>query len=153
MRRRILVIFAAIAMVVLSSCSKISQIEVKSCSVASVSLSGLRGVVGQLLLEVDNPALQFTLEDIEGVLYYKGEEYVNYNADPVTINARTTAVYPLDCKASLSPNVSLLQLMSLARQFDLADFTTDIHAKVRLKSGAAKGFTFKDIPIKDLLND
>ena len=39
----------------------------------------------------------------------------------------------------------------MARNYDLADFTTDIHARVRLRGGASKSFDFKDIPIKDLI--
>ena len=151
MRRRIITLLVAVVALFLTGCSKIQQIEMKSCTVSSLSMTGLRGIKGQLLLEIDNPALQFTLSDIEGVLYYKGEEYVSYSADPIEVSARTSAVYPLDCRATLLPSVSFLQVLALARNFDMGDFTTDIHAKVKLKSGVAKGFTFKDIQIKDLL--
>jgi len=153
MRNRIIIVFAALAAIFLTGCSKIRQIELKSCALDSVSMAGLRGVNATLLLEIDNPALQFGLEDIEGVLYRNGEEYVSYKADPIKVDARTCAVYPLACNATLSPNVSLVQVLSLAKNFNLEEFTTDIHAKLRLKSGVAKGFTFRDIPIKDLLED
>jgi len=153
MRNRIAAIAAALMMVLLTGCSKISQIELKSCALDSVSLVGLRGISAKLLLEVDNPALQFGLEDIEGVVYRNGVEYVNYSAEPITVSAKTCAVYPLDCVATLASGVSLMQVLSLANNFNIEEFTTDIHAKVRLKSGVAKGFTFKDIPIKDLLED
>lgn len=151
MRKLIIPIVAAAVLMCLESCSKISQIELKSCSVASVSPSGLRSLNARLLLEIDNPALQLYLSDIEGSLYYKGEEYVQYSASPVEVKAKTSAVYPLDCKASLSPSVSLLDLMALAKNYDLGDFTTDISAKVKLKSGVAKNFKMKGIPIKELL--
>ncbi len=153
MRQKILTLVAVLATLVLTGCSKISRIEVRSCSLESVSLAGLRGVQARLLLEVDNPALQFTLEDIRGVVYKNGEEYVRYEADPLTVSAKTCASYPLDCTASLAPSVSLTQLLDLVKDFDIEDFTTDIHAKVKLKSGVAKGFDYKDIPLKDLIDD
>ncbi len=153
MRKVISAIIAALAVLLLSGCSKISQIELKSCAVDSVSMAGLRGINATLLLEVDNPALQFTLADINGVLYRNGEEYVLYEADPIQVNAKSCAVYPLPCKATLAPSVSLMQVLTLAKDFNIEEFTTDIHAKVILKGGVAKGFTFRDIPIKDLMED
>lgn len=153
MRRFLTAISAVIIAVFLTGCSKISQIEMKSCSIDSISLEGLRGINATLLLEIDNPALQFTLSDIEGVVYRNGEEYVYYQADPIAVSARTSAVYNLPCSATLAPSVSLMQVLSLVRNFNIEEYTTDIHAKVRLKSGVAKGFTFRDIPIKDLMQD
>lgn len=153
MRNRIITLLVALSAVFMTGCSNIRNIELKSCALDSISMAGLRGINATLLLEIDNPALQFGLEDIEGVLYRNGEEYVTYKADPIKVDARTCAVYPLPCSATLSPEVSLIQVLSMARNFNLEEFTTDIHAKLRLKNGVAKGFTFRDIPIKDLMEE
>lgn len=153
MRNRIIIVLVAFSVIFMTGCSNIKNIELKSCALDSISMAGLRGVNATLLLEVDNPALQFGLEDIEGVLYRNGEAYVNYKADPIKVEARTCAVYPLACTAVLSPDISLVQVLSLAKNFNLEEFTTDIHAKLRLKNGVAKGFTFRNIPIKDLMED
>lgn len=153
MYRRLLTIISTLALLVLCSCSKIKQIELKSCSVASISMSGLRGVTAQLLLEIDNPALQFTLSDVDGVIYYKGEEYGTYTAGPIEVKGKTCAVYPLDCKASVSPNVSLLELVSLAKSIDMEQVTTDINVRITLKKGVSKHFKIKDLHINDLLEE
>ena len=136
-----------------SSLEKIQNIRMTSWAVESVSPVGLRGLTAELAVGIENPAMQFTLEDIEGVLFYKGKEFIVYSADPVTVRRKSAAVYPLNCAAHLGGEFSLLGALSLLRDYDLADFTTDIHARVRLRGGASKAFTFKDIPIKELMED
>jgi hypothetical protein len=44
-----------------------------------------------------------------------------------------------------------MDIISLMRGYDVNDFTTDVSAKVRLRSGLSKTLRFKDIPVKDLL--
>ncbi|MBR1407106.1 MAG: hypothetical protein IJ578_09290 [Bacteroidales bacterium] len=152
--KTILPLLAAVLTLCLAGCNRIEQIkniQMTSWALESVTPVGLRGLKAELAVGIENPAMQFTLEDIEGVLYYKGTELVVYSADPVTVRPKSTAVYPLHCAAHLGGEFSLLGALALLHDYDLADFTTDIHAKVRLKSGVAKGFTFKDIPIKELV--
>jgi len=153
-KRSIILILATVLALCLTGCGsveRIRNIRVTSWAVESVSPTGLRGLTADLAVGVENPAMQFTLEDIEGVLYYKGTEFVHYTADPVTVRRKSTAVYPLHCKAILGGEYSVLSVLGMARNYDLADFTTDIHARVRLRGGASKSFDFKDIPIKDLI--
>ena len=152
--KTILPLFAAVLALCLTGCNRIEQIkniQMTSWALESVTPVGLRSLKAELAVGIENPAMQFTLEDIEGVLYHKGTELVVYSADPITVRAKSAAVYPLNCAAHLGGEYSLLGALALLHDYDLADFTTDIHAKVRLKSGVAKSFTFKDIPIKDLV--
>lgn len=152
MKKRILTIFTAFATLLLAvSCSRINRIEVKSCAVESLAFRGTRGVDAVLLLEIDNPAMQFTLEVVDGVLYYKGEEYLRYSAEPVRVSAKRSAAYPLPCKATLSPEITLLKLMGVARNIDMNDVTTDVRAKVTLRSGASKTFTLKNMNVGELM--
>ncbi len=153
-KRSIILILATVLALCLTGCGsveRIRNIQVTSWAVESVSPTGLRGLTADLAVGVENPAMQFTLEDIEGVLFYKGTEFVVYTADPITVKGKSAAVYPLTCAAHLGGEFSLLGALGLLRNYDLADFTTDIQARVRLKSGVSKKLTFKDIPIKELV--
>ena len=152
--KRILPIVATVLTLCLAGCNRIEQIkniQMTSWALESVTPVGLRGLEAELAVGIENPAMQFTLEDIEGVLFYKGTEFVVYTADPITVKGKSAAVYPLTCAAHLGGEFSLLGALGLLRNYDLADFTTDIQARVRLKSGVSKKLTFKDIPIKELV--
>ena len=141
----------ALSVVMSCSCSRIKDIRLQSCSVESVSPIGLHGLNAELALQIQNPAMQFTLTDITGVVYHKGEPLVDFEADPIKVNARSVAVYPLPCQATLASGVRLMDVISLMRGYDLNDFTADVSAKIHLRSGIAKTLKFKDIPVKDLL--
>lgn len=143
-----LLVFAPL---LLGGCGKIEDIKVTSCGIESITPVGLRGLKAELAIAVDNPAMQFTLSDIKGVLYYKGVEFVKYDADPILVRRHTAAVYPLNVAASLADNVNFTAILSLVGGYDINDFSTDIHAKVKLKSGLSKKFIFKNIPVKDLM--
>lgn len=153
--KRILPLVAAVLTLCLSGCQsieKIRNIKVTTWSLESVTPSGLRSLNAELAVGIENPAMEFTLEDIAGVLYYKGDAMVDYSVEPFTVRRKCTAVYPIFGSARLNGKFSLLSVLGIASNYDLADFTTDIHAKVRLKSGAAKAFDFKNVPIKDLID-
>ena len=150
------IIFFALAAVIvlhLNGCSNIQGIKVTACSIESITPIGLRGVRAELAIVVENPALQFALSDIKGFVYYKGKLFVEYLAEPILVKRHTVAVYPLKGEVRLAPDVSLGTLLSLARGYDLADFSVDIQARIGLKSGLSKLFTFKDIPVKDLVGE
>lgn len=154
LRQRIPLLLAALLILFLTGCGGIAQlknIQVTSVSLDSVTPAGLRAVGATLSVGVENPAMQFTLEDIEGVLYRKGKELVEYTADPVTVRRKSSEVYPVSLTARLAGDSSVLSLLGLSAHFDPEEFTTDVRATVRLKSGAKKKLDFKNIPIKELI--
>lgn len=152
MHRRLLTIFSALILLALCSCSKINSFRVKSCTIESVTPSGLRGVNAGLLLEIDNPARHFTVSDVKGTIYYKGEEYGTYSADKIDIKGKSCEVYPLKCSATLSPSVSLLSLMSLIGGIDMEEVTTDINFNFSLWEGHSKNYTLTGLKVSELLN-
>lgn len=152
-RHFLMILAAAVILVGCSGIEKIQNIKMTSWAIESISPVGLRGLTAELAVGVENPAMQFTLEDIEGVVFYQGKEFVVYSADPITVRKKTAAVYPLHCAAHLGGEFSLLGALGLLTNYDLADFTTEIQARVRLRNGASKAFTFKDIPLKDLMEE
>lgn len=142
-----------IAAFFLTGCGNIKDIKVTACSIESITPVGLRGVKAELAIVVENPAMQFTLSDIKGILYYKGIAFVEYLAQPILVKRHTVAVYPLNGEVFLAPGVNFGKVLALARGYDLADFSVDIQARVKLKNGLSKLFTFKDVPVKDLVGE
>ena len=114
MKRKIFLLVAALATLLLTGCDKIRQIKVTGCSLV-------------------------------------GNVFGTFSADPITVRAKTAAVYPLNCSAALSSEVSLGEILKLARSYDLAEFTVDVEALIRLKSGIAKRFKLKDLNVKEML--
>jgi hypothetical protein len=152
LRRSVGAMALALLLVVFSSsCSRIKDIRLASCSVESVSPIGLHGLSAELAVQIENPAMQFSLSDIQGTLFHKGNPIIVYDAEPIEVAGHSVAVYPLPCTATLSPGVRLMDIISLMRGYDVNDFTMDVSAKVRLRSGLSKTLRFKDIPVKDLL--
>ena len=149
------ILFLLSCMLLLGGCSarRIKDIKLQRCTIESLTPVGLHAIKAQLALDVENPAMRFTLEDVEGLIMYQGTPIVRFVADPFTIMGRTTAVYSVPCNANLVEGVSLMNLMSIASRSSLSDFTTDIHAKVKLKGGARKSFDFKDVPVDRLLKN
>jgi hypothetical protein len=151
MKRKIFLLVAALATLLLTGCDKIRQIKVTGCSLVSFTPTGMRSANAELALAIENPAMQFTLEDIVGTVYRNGNVFGTFSADPITVRAKTAAVYPLNCSAALSSEVSLGEILKLARSYDLAEFTVDVEALIRLKSGIAKRFKLKDLNVKEML--
>lgn len=151
---RISLLLTAVLVLFLTGCGgagQIKNIKVTSMSLDSVMPAGLRAVTATVSVGVDNPAMQFTLEDIEGVLYHKGKELVGYTAEPVTVRRKSAETYPVSLTAQLTDGSSLFRLLGLVADHDPADFTTDIRATVRLRSGVKKHLDYKNIPITDFL--
>ena len=153
-KRTIFGIFVALlACAVLSGCSglsKVKDIKVTSCGLASYSLKGLRSVDAVLAVGIDNPTFAFKVMDVSGTVKYNGEDFATYTADTVSVEKKCSKVYDLPCSATLSDGVSLKQLMQIAKKGNLEGFTTDVTATVKLKSGAGKTFKFKNIDLNEL---
>lgn len=146
---------AAVVLTVLLLCScanRLERIELVSCELGSISMTSLHSAKGTLNLEIRNPAMKFTVSDIEGTLYFEGREMAQYSADPVTIRAHRTETYPVECEITLSSSFSLGMLMSMAGSFDPSKITADISARAGMKAGPSKKIERKGVPLKKLLD-
>jgi len=150
--RKILILFAALTVLTLSSCNKIKNIKMTGCSLESVTPVGLKGLKAQLAVGVENPAMQFTASDINGIVYYQDSALVYYTADPITVKKHCTAVYPVTCSGKVADNVSGLKILSLMTNSKLDDYTVDINVKLTLK-GVSKGIHIKKKPLRDFMED
>ena len=56
------------------SLAKVKEIKVTSCGVESYSMKGLRSLDAVLAIGIDNPAMEFTVNELDGILKYHGED-------------------------------------------------------------------------------
>ena len=155
MRRKLEIAILSLCVLLLSGCStvqKLKSIKVTSATVESINPMGLRGLDADLLIGLDNPATQFTLEDISGTLYNKGAEFIYFTADPVTVKARATSVYEVHASAILAPGVNLLQVLSLARNYNPEDIEIDVDFTIKLRSGVGKVISLKKLNLKEMMD-
>ncbi len=84
------------------------------------------------------------------MLKYKGEDFAVYSADTINVDKKCVKVYDLPCSATLSQSVSLMQALQIAKNNSLEGFTTDLEAKVKLRSGAGTTLRFKDLDLQQM---
>ncbi|MGN0202715.1 MAG: hypothetical protein ACI399_07425 [Candidatus Cryptobacteroides sp.] len=146
---------AAFLVLALSLCgcgaSKIKDIEVTSFGIESCTMRGLRSLEAVIALGIDNPALEFAVTGLEGIIRYNGEDFATYTADSLRVAARCASVYDLRCTATLSDGVTLKQLLALAGNRSLEGMTTDLEATVTLRNGVGKKFRFKNLDIGKMM--
>ena len=145
-------IFVALSLL-LSGCgdiAKIKDINVTSVGVESYTFTSLRSVNAVLAVGVDNPTFAFKVTDLNGILKYKGEDFAFYSADEIKVDRKSVKVYDLPCSATLSDGVSIKKVVQLFQSGSLEGFTTDVEAKVKLRSGAGTTLRFKDLDLQKM---
>lgn len=135
-----------------SGCAKFKQIRPVSANIESLMPSGLRSAVVVLAIEIDNPAMQVTLSDIEGRLERSGKVLGRVEVDPFTLQGKTVDKYHLKADVTLGEGASILELGKLIDKNALNESTVDINAKVKIRNGAPKKVKLNDVPLKELLN-
>lgn len=139
---------AAFALIA-SGCGKINDIKITSCQLDSITPQGLRGIKACVLAGVDNPSMSFTINDISGSIYYKGEKYLDYTADPVTINKKSSDTYPVNCEGRVAKGVSVFSILSAGMNFDKRLISVDINATIKAKS-MKKKLKLSQVPLEDI---
>ena len=151
-KKIIVPIALALFALLIGSCVNVQEIKVTSCSVKSITPSGLRSIQGLLALGIDDPASGFMVSDIRGIVKYKDNVIGSYTGGPVEVDGHSSKVYDLPCTATLAKDFSLMELFTLLANKNLEGYTTNISAKVRLKGGIGKTLEFKDVPLNKLLD-
>ena len=136
-------IAAAIVLLLAGGCSKIKEIQVTSVGVKYITPVSARSVEGVLLLGIDNPAMSFTVSDVDGVLRYYDRVMGSFTAGTVPVMARTSQVYELPCTATLAEGVSFLDVMAIAAKRSLDGMTADVTLNIKLGNGKGKGTKLK----------
>lgn len=134
-----------------SSCSKFKQIRPVSADIESIMPSGLRSVVVNVRAEIDNPAAQVTLTDINGDLAYSGKILGRVAVDPFILKAKMVDEYSLRATVTLDQEASLMDVLALTRDDAMDDCIVNIYFKATLKGGLSKKMAFENVPLKSLM--
>lgn len=148
--RHIGILVLAVMMLFGTSCSKVSDISLTSYRIEDFNMRGLRSADVTLSLGIHNPIIQFTLENNSATIYRGGTEIGTVDATDVTIPGKTDGVYQVTGTATLGEGMSILKLMTLARNFNPEEYTVDIHTTIKLKSGAKFKVNKMGIPLNEL---
>ena len=139
------------AVLCLTGCGDIRDLEVTSVQIESITPNGLRGVNVGLAVGIDNPAFQVGLSEIEGSLKLSGKVLGRMAMAPFVLRARSAEIYHLDASLSIEQGVTLMEILSLTDMETLNKCMVDVSVKATLKGGISKRLKYNDIPLTDLL--
>ena len=144
-----LLTLVALVTLAVSGCgiAKIRELRVTSVGVKYLVPTSSRSLDAVLLLGLDNPSINFTVEDVRGTVRYYEREMVHFTAGELPVQARSVQVYELPCTAVLADKVSLLDLLAMAARRSMEGMTVDVKLKVKLKNGTGTTLTFNDIDL------
>ncbi len=151
--RRILALVSIVMVLCLTGCGKFKEIKVNSVKVEKVTPQGLKGLDVKLGVNIENPAPQIKLSDMEAIVKYSGKVLGKVTVDPFTMKGRTTETYHLKAKMSLDKGVSLYDALMFLDKNYMDKLLVDITVKGQLKVGISKTITKKDVPLKKLLEN
>ena len=140
----------ALAFLLASSCGnlrKIKDISLSSCGVKYITPVSLRSLEGVLLLAIDNPALSFTVSDVDGMVKYYEKPLVSFTAGELPLQGKSAQVYELPCSATLAEKVSFLDILALISKRSLEGLQADVTLHVTLPNGMGTSLRFKDIDL------
>ena len=151
MRRLLLLIMTAAVLLTAAGCSSDKGFKLTSCSVASVTPSGLKALKAVLKVGIVNPMSNLTISRIDGVINNNGSPLATFNPGKIKVAKRSNKVYPLTCNGAIAPDVGLMDLLKLAASQDFSAMTVDLAVKVKFFLGISKTFKFNDIKVTDLM--
>ena len=141
-----------LAVVLFAACGKVKDISVTSCDVKSISPNGLRAVDMVLGVGVNDPAMDFTVSDIEGELRNGESTVATFTGGPVEVHKKSDEIYDLPCAVKMGDNLSLFDMLSIVRTKDFSNMKIDVTAQVRLKNGISKTLKYNDLSVQELMD-
>lgn len=149
--RRLVVLILASMLVFLTSCNNFREIKVNNAKLENVTPYGMRGVDLELSVEIDNPALQIKITDMEATIKYSGKVLGNVTVDPFTMKGKRVEEYDVKARMILDQGVMLYDLLMLLDKKFTENCLVDITVTGKLRGGLSKTITRKDVPLKKLM--
>ena len=131
-----LILLLSVMLLALSGCKSVrnvKNISVSSVKVEAIAPQGLQGINVFLAIGVDNPAMQITLENINGALKYSGKVLGRVSVDPFTLQARSAEIYHLRAFVTLGEDATLKDLLMLTDMTKLQECMVDVSVTPRIK--------------------
>ncbi len=152
MMKRLLVLLAFLPLV-LSSCSKLGEVEVRELELKSFQLLSTTSANIEVEYVIHNPtSKKLMLDNVNGFLK-KGD--VNFaqvtliEAD--TVAAKRVSINRLVFKLDIQDPLSLLSMGLNISKWHYSDFTVDARAVVKTSGGGRRIIKFKDMSMENLL--
>jgi hypothetical protein len=133
-----------------SSCAitRIKDITLVSTGVKYVVPTSTRSMDAMLLLEVDNPSVNFNVSDVTGTLRHGERELAHFVSGQTAIQGKSHQVYELPCTVTLADGVSLLDVLVYAsRRNALEGLKMDVNLRATLKNGLHKVLEYPNIDL------
>jgi hypothetical protein len=153
MMKRLLVLLAFLPLV-LSSCSKLGEMEVRELELKSFQLLSTTSANIEVEYVIHNPtSKKLILDNVNGFLK-KGD--VNFaqvtliEAD--TVAAKRVSVNRLVFKLDIQDPLSLLSMGLNISKWHYSDFTVDARAVVKTSDGGRRVIKFKNMSMENLIN-
>ena len=128
--------------------SRIKDIALVSTGVKYVVPTSTRSMDAMLLLEVDNPSVNFNVSDVTGTLRHGDRELAHFVSGQTDIQGKSHQVYELPCTITLADGVSLLDVLVYAsRRNALQGLKMDVNLRATLKNGLHKVLEYPDIDL------
>lgn len=144
----------AILMLAATACGNFKDIKINSCRLGSVSLRGFTAVDAVLDVEIDNPAVAFTISDIDGaVISAQADTAVIIKGGPVDVSRKSVKTYQVPCTATLGPSMDLMTLINTVSSGNYSGYDLDLVLTVQLKNGISREIKLDDISLADLLDN
>ena len=150
--RIVLIASVMIAIFALTGCAKLKDVRPTSCKIENISPQGFRKIGMKIALGVNNPSVQFTINQASATLNSPKGQVAVVEAMPFTIMRKSQQVYPVDVEVKFAKGFGLQAAMQLLKNPKEAKaYTVNIQAKVKLKGGAQKNILFEDIPLEKFM--
>lgn len=151
MKKSLLIIALALVAALSSSCGKVSDFAINSCSVQSVSLNGLKSLNALLAMDVTNPTIRFTIKNLDIVIKRDGTDFAYFDAGPIKVAPRRNQICSVPCTGTIAKGVGFVSIANMARSKDFSALTIDMDIAVGFLFGWGPTLHFKDISVTSLL--
>lgn len=141
---------ATVVALAVVSCGSPKDISLQSYTVEDVSIKGMRSLGFDLALEIDNPSVKITASEIQGVVRQGPRDLITFEAEDITLSAKSTKTYVIPCVATLADGVSVMDIVSAAADRRTSDLKADI-SFVGKAAGIQKKVEFNDLSVAALI--
>lgn len=150
--RHIGIILVAALLACSCGMSKIKDISLVSASIKYAVPTSLRSMDAKLLLEINNPSIGFSVQEVSGTVRYNNKELAHIVTGPVDLQGKSQQVYELPCTVTLAEGASLLDILVVASKRSLSGLKADIDIQAALKkNGVLRApFSFRDLDLQQL---
>ena len=115
--------------------SQIKNIKLVSAGVKYIIPTSTKSFDAMLELGIDNPAMEFNVSEVDGVIYVDAVPFATFTAGELVVGARKSLLYELPCTITLEPDISLLDVLKLSMRRSLDGIKADINLNVSSKNG------------------